>query len=69
VLEKIKPLIRIYGFEDIDPIENMTSISGKRQILDKLDIKLVVFDDRIEIKCQIPIEADKSANVIMTLGL
>ena len=34
-----------------------------------MDVKLVVFDDRIELKCQIPVETDKSANVIMTLGL
>jgi site-specific DNA recombinase len=69
LLEKTKLRIRIYGFEYIEPIESMTSLSAKRQILDKLDVKLVVFDDRIEIKCQIPVETDKFANVIMTLGL
>jgi site-specific DNA recombinase len=69
LLEKTKPGIKIYGFEDIDPIETLTSLSAKRQILDQLDVKLVAFSDRIEIKCRIPVEADKSANVIMTLGL
>ena len=69
LLEKTKPRIMIYGFEKIDPIENITSLISKRQILDKLQLKLVVFDDRIEIRCQIPIESDKSIRVIMTIGL
>ena len=69
MLEKTKPRIMIYGFEKIDPIENITSLISKRQILDKLQLKLVVFDDRIEIRCQIPIESDKSIRVIMTIGL
>jgi hypothetical protein len=68
LLEKTKPIIKIYGYEDIAP-ESITSTTLKRQIINKLQTNLVVFNDRIEIKCQIPVEADKSANVIMTLGL
>jgi hypothetical protein len=33
ILEKTKPAIKVYGFEDIEPIENITSIIAKRQIL------------------------------------
>jgi len=68
ILEKTKLPIKVYGFEDIEHIVSTTSLSAKRQILDKLDLKLVVFDNRIEIKCQIPFEANRSANVILTLN-
>jgi site-specific DNA recombinase len=69
LLEKIKPEIKIYGFEDIDPIETITSLALKRQILDRLQVNLVIFNDRIEIRCQIPMEPDKSTNVILNLEL
>jgi hypothetical protein len=69
LLEKIKPEIKIYGFEDIDPIETITSLTLKRQILDRLQVNLVIFNDRIEIRCQIPMEPDKSTNVILNLEL
>jgi hypothetical protein len=69
LLEKTKPAIKIYGFEDIEPIECVTSPASKRQVLNKLHLILVVFNDRIEIRCQIPIDPDKSMNVILTLGL
>jgi site-specific DNA recombinase len=69
LLEKTKPLIKIYGFEDIDQIENITSLTLKRQILNKLQVKLAAFDDHVEIKCQIPYETYKSIDVIMTIGL
>ena len=68
-MEKTKPAIKVYGFEDIEPIESITSITAKRQIMDRLRVNLVVFNDRIEIRCQIPIEPDKSTNVILNLGL
>jgi type III secretion system FlhB-like substrate exporter len=68
LLEKTKPIIKIYGFEDIDP-ESITSTTLKRQIMNKLQTKLVVFHDHIEIKCQIPYETYKSINVIMTIAL
>jgi site-specific DNA recombinase len=69
LLEKTKPIIKIYGFEEIDVIESLPSPVLKRQILDKLQVKLVVFTDRIEVKCQIPFENERSINVILTLGL
>ena len=69
LLEKIKAEIKIYGFEDIDSIESITSPTLKRQILDKLQVNLVIFNDRIEIRCQIPMEPDKSTNVILNLEL
>ena len=69
ILEQTKPAIKIYGFEGIDTTEAITSLTLKRQILDKLQVNLVVFNDRIEIRCQIPIEPDKSTNIILTLGL
>ena len=69
ILEKTKPAIRIYGFEGIDTSEAITSLTLKRQILDKLQVNLVVFNDRLEIRCQIPIELDKFISVILPLGL
>jgi hypothetical protein len=50
-------------------MESNTSQTAKRQLLDRLQLKLVVFNDRIEIRCQIPIEPDKSISVILPLGL
>ena len=69
LLEKFKPKIKIDGFEDIASIESTTSPGLKRQVLNKLQVRLVVFSDRIEIRCQIPYESYKSINIIMTLGL
>lgn len=69
ILEQTKPTCKIYGFDDIEPMESITSQTAKRQLLDRLQLKLVVFNDRIEIRCQIPIEPDKSINVILPLGL
>jgi hypothetical protein len=69
ILEKTKPVIKIYGFEDTESIENIMSITERRQILDKLQVNLVVFNNRIEIRYQIPIEAEKSTSVILNLEL
>jgi hypothetical protein len=69
ILEQTKPAIRIYGFEGIDTTEAITSLTLKRQILDKLQVNLVVFNDRIEIRCQIPIDLGKSTNLILNLEL
>jgi hypothetical protein len=69
ILEQTKPGIKIYGFEDIEAIESITSITVKRQVLDRLRINLVVFDNRIEIGCQIPIETDKTIHAILNLRL
>ena len=69
ILEKTKPAIKIYGFEDIETIEKITTIIAKRQILDRLQVNMVVFTDRIEIRCQIPMEPEKYINVILNLEL
>jgi hypothetical protein len=69
VLEKTKPVIKVYGFDDIDSIETITSVTLKRQILDKLQVNLVAFNDRFEIRCQIPMEAERSVNVILNLEI
>jgi site-specific DNA recombinase len=69
VLEKTKSTIKVYGFDDIEPIENIMSTTAKREIMDKLRVNLVVFNDRIEIRCQIPIEAERSVNVILNLEI
>jgi len=69
ILEETKPAIKIYGFENIDLTGDNPSLTLKREILDKLQVNLVVFNDQIEIRCQIPIEASKSTHVILTLGL
>jgi hypothetical protein len=69
ILEQTKPAIIIYGFEGIDTAEAITSLTLKRQLLDRLQVNLVVFNDRIEIRCQIPIEPDKSTNIILNLRL
>jgi hypothetical protein len=69
LLEKTKPVIKIYSFEDIDLTESISFLTLKRQIPDKLQVNLVGFNDRIEIRCHIPIEPERSTNVILTLGL
>jgi hypothetical protein len=69
ILEQTKPTGKIYGFDDVEPMESITPQTAKRQLLDRLQLKLVVFSDRIEIRCQIPIEPDKSISVILPLGL
>ena len=69
ILEKTRPSIKIHNFEDFEPIESITSLVTKRQVLDKLRINLVVFNDRIEIRCQIPIDPGKSTNLILNLEL
>ena len=68
-MEITKPAIKIYGFEGIETVENITSMAEKRQILDRLQVNLVVFNDRTEITCEIPMEAEKYINVILNLGL
>jgi len=69
LLEKTNPSVKTYGFDDMSLVESITSTTIKRQILEKLQANLVVFHDRIEIGCQIPIEADKSFNLILNLDL
>jgi hypothetical protein len=69
ILEKTRPAIKIYGFEDIEPIESITSVTAKREIMDRLRVNLVVFKDRIEIRCEIPMEAERSVNVILNLEI
>jgi len=64
-LEKTKRAIKVYTLEDIDSIETTTLVTPKRQILDKFRVNLVALDDRFEIRCQVPIEAEKSVNVIL----
>jgi hypothetical protein len=61
-----KPIIKIAGL-DIDLAACAASPTLKRQIIDKLLVKIVVFSDRIEIRCQLPIETDKSINVTLIL--
>jgi hypothetical protein len=61
--------VKVYGLDDVDPIECMVSPTLKRLVLNKLQAKIVVFNDRIELKCQIPVEANKSADIILTLML
>jgi hypothetical protein len=69
IIEKTKPAIKVYGFEDIEPIENIMSITAKRKIMDKLQVNLVVFNDRIEIRCQIPFEPERSVKAILNLEI
>jgi len=51
----------------MDSIETTTLVTPKRQILDKFRVNLVALDDRFEIRCQVPIEAEKSVNVFLVL--
>ena len=62
-----KPAIKIAGLEDIDLTTGVVSPTLKRQIIDKLLVKIVVFSDRIEIRCLLPIETDRSINVTFTI--
>ena len=62
-----KPAIKIAGLEDIDLTTGVVSPTLKRQIIDKLLVKIVVFSDLIEIRCLLPIETDRSINVTFTI--
>ena len=51
-----KTALRIAGFEDQNISKLMGFPATKRQLLDKLQVRVVVFHDRIEVKAIFPIE-------------
>jgi site-specific DNA recombinase len=67
VLENTKPTIKLVGLEDIDIITRTTPPATQRQIMDRLQTKIVVFHDCIEIRCQLLFESNKSINVTLTI--
>jgi site-specific DNA recombinase len=67
VLEKIKPTIKLVGLEDIDITDSNASSATQRQIMCRLQTKIVVFHDCIEIRCQLPLESNRSINVTLTI--
>jgi hypothetical protein len=63
LLEKTRPAIKIYGFEEVDLAVCTTSPILRRQILDILHVEIVVFDNRIEVRYQIAVEIGRSINI------
>jgi len=51
-----KTALRIVGFEDKDITKIMNFPATKRELLDLLQVRVVVFMDRIEVKALFPIE-------------
>ena len=67
VLQNPKPAIKIVGLEDIDLIARPIAPATQRQIMDRLQTKIVVFYDCVEIRCQLTFESNKSINVTLTI--
>lgn len=61
-----KTALRIVGFED----RNLTKLFGfpasKRELLDKFQVKLVVFPDRIDVKATFGVAPITCQNVTLT---
>ncbi len=48
--------LRVVGFEDRKLSDTLGFPASKRELLDKLQVKLVVFNDRIEVNGLFPIQ-------------
>jgi hypothetical protein len=68
LLTQPKQTIEITGLENIDIEACSRFTTLKREIMDKLQTKMVIFKDRIEIHCQIPMDR-KFFNLILPLEL
>ena len=55
-----KTVLKVVGFEDKDITSMMHFPATKRELLDMLQVRLVVFMDRVEIKAVLPIEPIES---------
>lgn len=51
-----KAMLRLLALEDSDMSRIVTFPSAKREILDKLQVRLVVFGNQIEVNALFPIE-------------
>jgi len=49
-------VLKLVGFEDKDITEAMRFPSTKRELLDMLQVKLVAFEDRVEVNAVFPVE-------------
>ena len=67
VLQNPKPAIKIVGLEDIELTQYMKSPILKRQVMNRLQTKIVVFHDCVEIRRQLTFESNKSINVNLTI--
>jgi hypothetical protein len=67
VLQNPKPIIKIVGLEDIELTQYMKSPILKRQVMNRLQTKIVVFHDCVEIRRQLTFESNKSINVNLTI--
>lgn len=48
--------LRVVGFEDRNLSDTLGFPASKRELLDRLQVKLVVFSDRIEVNALLPIQ-------------
>jgi hypothetical protein len=48
--------LKLVGFDDTDLSKSTGFPTSKRQLLDKLQVRLSVFDDRVEVKSLFPVE-------------
>jgi hypothetical protein len=60
--------LRVVGFEDKNLSETLGFPSSKRELLDKLQVKLVVFSDRIEVNGLFPIQPINIQSLVSTKG-
>ncbi len=48
--------LKLVGFDDVDLSKSVGFPTSRRQLLDKLQVRLSVFDDRVEVKSLFPVE-------------
>lgn len=51
-----KTVLKITGFEDKDISKMMQFPATKRELLDKLQVEVIVFEDRVKVKAVFPVK-------------
>jgi hypothetical protein len=57
VYEPHEEALKLVGLDDPDRSKSEGFPTSKRQLLDKLQVRLSVFDDRVEVKSLFPVES------------
>jgi hypothetical protein len=52
----LEEALKLVGLDDPDRSKSESFPKSKRQLLDKLQVRLSVFDDRVEVKSLFPVE-------------
>ena len=60
--------MKLVGFEDTELSKSVGFPTSRRQLLDKLQVRLSVFDDKIEVKSLFPVEPVGAQSCTSTKG-